>query len=56
LIPISYELFYIRISLRHLQTIARQLNDQMIVIYDPIPFGKVVQKISVGNYEPFTGI
>jgi len=28
----------------------------MIVIYDPILFVKLVQKISVGNYEPTTGI
>jgi len=28
----------------------------MTMIYDPIPFVKVVQKISVGNYEPIKGI
>jgi len=28
----------------------------MTVIYDPIPFVKVVQKILVGNYEPITRI
>jgi len=28
----------------------------MIVIYDPIPFVKLVLKMSVGNYKPITGI
>jgi len=28
----------------------------MTMISDPIPFVKVVQKISVGNYEPIMGI
>ena len=26
------------------------------MIYDPIPFAKLVQKILVGNYEPIMGI
>jgi len=26
------------------------------MIYDPIPFIKLVQKILVGNYEPIMGI
>jgi len=28
----------------------------MTMIYDPIPFVKVVQKILVGKYEPITRI
>ena len=28
----------------------------MTMIYDPIPFVKVVQKILVGNYEPIMSI
>jgi len=28
----------------------------MTIIYDPIPFVKLVQKILVGNYEPIMGI
>jgi len=28
----------------------------MKMIYDPIPFVKLVQKILVGNYEPIMGI
>ena len=26
------------------------------MIYDPIPFVKLVQKVLVGNYEPIMGI
>jgi len=26
------------------------------MIYDPVPFVKLVQKILVGNYEPVMGI
>jgi len=28
----------------------------MTMIYDPIPFVKLVQKILVGSYEPIMGI
>jgi len=28
----------------------------MTMIYDPIPFVKLIQKILVGNYEPMVGI
>jgi len=28
----------------------------MTMIYDPIPFVELVQKILVGNYEPVMGI
>jgi len=28
----------------------------MTMIYDPIPFVKLVQKVLVGNYEPIMGI
>jgi len=28
----------------------------MTMIYDPIPFVKLVPKISVGHYEPIMGI
>jgi len=28
----------------------------MTMIYDPIPFVKIVQKILVGNYEPVMSI
>ena len=28
----------------------------MTMIYDPIPFVKLVQKFLVGNYEPIIGI
>jgi len=28
----------------------------MTMIYDPIPFAKLVQKIFAGNYEPIVGI
>jgi len=28
----------------------------MTMIYDPIPFVKLVQKFLIGNYEPIMGI
>jgi len=28
----------------------------MTMIYDPIPFVKIVQKMLVGNFEPIVGI
>jgi len=53
LILISCKFFYICISSLHLQIIA---VNQMTMIYDPIPFVKLVRKILVGNYEPIMRI